>query len=138
MLKDINWIAVIVAVVLLEVLGFLWYGVVFEARWLAALGHTPDMSNANTMMALGAVNQAIAVIGLAWLIRRLGADSVAAAVKVALAAWLFFNFTTMAIEYLYEGHTAELLAMNMAFQLIAYVLAAVVLALLKPKAVAAA
>jgi hypothetical protein len=137
MLKGVNWIAVVAAVVLLEVLGYVWYAHLFEARWTAALGATPDPSRANLMMGLGVITTAISVLGLAWLIRQLGVASVGRAVGVALAAWFFFNFTTMAIEYLYLGHKAELVLINMAYQIVAYVVAAIVLALFKPKPAAA-
>lgn len=138
MSKGVNWIAVVVAVVLLEVAGYVWYAVLFTERWVAALGHTPDPARQNMMMGLGVVTTVITVLGLAWLNARLGVTSVAQSVGVALAAWFFFDFTTMAIEYLYLGHTAELVAINIAFQVVAYVLAGVVLGLLKPRAQAAA
>jgi len=138
MSKGVNWMAVLVAVVLLEVLGYVWYTFLFAARWTAALGHTPDPSQQNLMMGLGVVTTAISVVGLAWLIGRLEAGSLPKAVGVALAAWFFFNFTTMAVDYLYLGHTAELVAINMAYQLVAYALAGAVIGLMKPKARAAA
>jgi hypothetical protein len=72
----------------------------FAERWAAALGYAPDASKQNMMMGLGVITTAISVVGLAWLIRRLGATNLAQAAGVALAAWFFFNFTTMAIEYL--------------------------------------
>jgi len=137
MMKGVNWIAVLVAVVLLEVLGYVWYTVLFAERWVAALGYTPDASKQNMMMGLGVVTTAISVVGLAWLIRRLGATSLPQAAGVALAAWFFFNFTTMAIEYLYLGHKPELVVINMAYQIVAYVLAGVVLAVVKPRVKAA-
>jgi hypothetical protein len=137
MLKGVNWIAVIVAVVLLQALGYVWYTYLFGAQWAAALGSTPDPSRANLMMGLGVVTTVISVIGLAWLILRLDAMSLGRAVGVAMAAWFFFNFTTMAIEYLYLGHKAELVLINIGYQFVAYLLAAVILALVKPKVAAA-
>ena len=44
MFKGINWIAVIVAVVLVQVLGFLWYGPLFGAMW-HQLNPTAPMSS---------------------------------------------------------------------------------------------
>ena len=134
MLKGVNWIAVLVAVVLLEALGYLWYGPLFGERWMAALGKEPDMSNQAMTMSLGVVNTIIIVLGLSWLLRRLGANSLNAALMGALAAWFFFDFTTMAIEYIYVGHSAEFVLINMGFQLVSYVLAGAVLGLMKPKA----
>jgi hypothetical protein len=41
MLKGVNWIAVVVAVVLLEGLGMLWYGPLFGKAWMAAMPTRP-------------------------------------------------------------------------------------------------
>jgi hypothetical protein len=131
MLKGVNWIAVLVAVVLLEGLGFLWYGPLFGAAWMAALPYKPDMTNASTLLAVGVVNTVVVTVGLAWLIARLGATSLTAAVGICLAAWLFFDFTTQALEYLYMGLPAQLVAINMGFQLASYLITGVVLALVK-------
>ena len=140
MLKGVNWIAVIVAIVLLEVLGYLWYGPLFGEAWTAALGHEPDMSNANTLMAIGVVNTLVVVIGLAWLTGRLGATTLVHSVMVSLAAWFFFDFTTQALEYLYMGMSQQLVCINMGYQLVSYVVTGAVLALVtfgRPAAAAA-
>ena len=80
MFKNINWIAVIIAVVLLEVLGFLWYGPVLGEAWSVAyrdsIGRDPDMSNLVVTQSLGVVNTLILVFGLAWLFGRMGCASI--------------------------------------------------------------
>lgn len=131
MLKGINWIAVIVAVVLLEGLGMLWYGPLFGAAWTAALGHTPDMTDQNMKMAIGVVNTLVVVLGLSWLIRRLGAASLNAAVLVSVAAWFFFSFTTQALEYLYMGMSLNFVLINMGYLLASCVIAGATLSLVK-------
>jgi len=73
MLKGFNWIGALVALVLMEALGFLWYGPLFGDMWMKALGTTPDMSNATVNMVLGAVVTVIIIVGIDWLLRRLGA-----------------------------------------------------------------
>lgn len=138
MFQGINWIAVLVAIVLQQVLGYVWYEPLFGAQWLAALGREPDMSNVAMNMSLGVVNTAIIAVGLAWLIGRLGAYTLQGGVMTALAAWFFFNFTTMAIDYLYVGLSATLVGINMGYQLAAYLIAGAVLGFMKPKAAAAA
>jgi len=136
-MKGVNWIAVIVAFVVLQALGFLWYGPLFGTAWMAELGPAPHASDATRALALGAVNTVIVVLGLAWLVSRLGARSVAASAGAALAAWFFFDFTTMTVDYLYLGHSAKLVGINMGYQLVAYALTGAVLGMLKPKAAVA-
>ena len=131
MLKGINWVAVIVAIVLLEVLAIAWYGPLFGAAWTEALGRELDTANTNTLMAIGVVNTLLVVLGLAWLIRRLGAATLQSAVMVSVAAWFFFSFTTQALEYLYMGMSLEFVAINMGYLLVAFVVAGAVLNLVR-------
>lgn len=131
MLKGVNWVAVAIGVVVLEALGFVWYGPLFGTAWQAALGHEVDTSNTNLMMSLGAANSIIIVSGLAWLTGRLGATSLVQSVTVSLTAWFFFDFTTQALEYLYMGMSQQLVLINMGYQFVSYALAGAVLALVK-------
>jgi hypothetical protein len=139
MLKGVNWIAVIIAVVLLQVLGFLWFGPVFGKAWAAAMGKTGDMSGgSNMLMALGAVNTLICVVGLAWLLGKVGAATLGAAITTSVTAWFFFSFTTSSLEYIYMGMSLQLLELNAGYLLVAFVLAGATLNLVKFGAPAAA
>jgi hypothetical protein len=137
MLKGVNWIAVVVAVVLLQGLGMAWYGPLFGKAWLAALGHNPPGGETNLLMGLGVVNSLIVVLGLAWLNRRLGAATLGAAVTTAPAAWVAFAFTTQALEYLYMGMSRDFVLINMGYLLAAYLVAGATLALVRLGAPAA-
>ena len=136
MLKGVNWIAVLVSVVVLEIVGFLWYAVIFQQVWMAALGAPQDPKPMAVAQTLGMINTLIIVIGIDWLLRRLNVAGLAATVTAALTAWLFFDFTTMAIDYFYVGHTATLVLINMGYQLVAYALAGAVFGLAPRKAAA--
>ena len=144
MLKGINWIAVIVAVVALELVGYLWYGMLFAKPCtdaMTAAGHTPDASNTSILMSIGVVNTLVIVLGLSWLTRRLGATSLAASVSLALAAWFFFDLTTQSLEYLYMAMPVTVMEINIGYQLVSYLLAGAILALVRvgaPQSAAAA
>ena len=133
MLKGVNWIAVLASVVVLEIVGFLWYAVIFQQVWLAALGAPQDPKPVAVAQGLGMINTLIVVMGLDWLLRRLNRTGLAASVATALLAWLVFDFTTMAIDYLYVGHTGALVLINMGYQLVAYALAGAIFGLLGQK-----
>jgi len=146
MLKGVNWIAVLVAVVLLEVIGFLWYGMIFSSAWVAemnAVGLRPDMSGSaqTTSIALGAVLIIIEVLGLAWLLRRLETTNWRVGALDGFSAWFFFGLTTQGMEYVYMGFTPKLMAINCGQLLLSYVVAGAVVGGLKfgaPKAAVAA
>lgn len=132
MLKGINWISVIIAFVLLEGLGYVWYGMVFNDAWtaeMASIGLKPDMSSAaqTTSLVLGAVLIIVQVLGVSWLIRRLGVTGLMAGVTSALTAYVFFALTTQGIEYAYMGFTPKLMAINCGQLALSYVLAGAVL-----------
>jgi hypothetical protein len=142
MLKGINWISVIIAVVLLEVLGYVWYGMVFSSAWAAemtAIGLKPDMSSAaqTTSITEGVVLTVVQVLGLSWLLRRLGAGTFQAGLMAGLAAYVFFGLTTQAMEYVYMGFTPKLMAINCGELALAYLLAGAVLGGVKFGAAAA-
>jgi hypothetical protein len=134
MLKSVNWIAVVVATIVLEVLGYVWYAVVFKAAFMAAGGgaQTNGLSQ-GAAYGFGVINTLIIMIGLSWLIGRLGRGGLMASVGGALAAWLFFDFTTMALDYLYQGQSARLVQINMGEQVVSYLLAGVIFGLLPAK-----
>jgi hypothetical protein len=132
MLKGINWISVLIAVVLLEVLGYVWYGVVFKDAWIAemtAIGLNPDMSGTPPTTALieGVILTVVQVLGLSWLLRKLGAASFQAGLTAGLAAYVFFGLTTQGLEYVYMGFTPKLMAINCGQLALAYLLAGAVL-----------
>jgi hypothetical protein len=137
MLKGITWLAVAIAVVLLEVLGFVYYGVLVQGPWTAAytasLGRAPDMSTAAVSQSIGVVNTVILVIGVSWALRRMGITGTAA-IGAALAVWFFFDFTTMAVDYVYMAMSPTLVGINMGYQLLSYLIAGAVIGLAPRKA----
>ena len=137
MFKGVNWVAVAVSVILVEVLGFLWYGPVFGKAWLAAftasLGRPPTGGAMAVTMSLGVVNSLILVFGLAWIVARLGAAGTRA-IALAVGIWFLFDFTTMAVEYLYMGLSPALVGLNMGYQLAAYAITGAVLAFMPRRA----
>jgi hypothetical protein len=132
MLKGVNWISVLLAVVLLEVLGYLWFGMVFNAAWMAevqGLGLKPDMSSAaqTTSLIEGVVVTVVLVLGMAWLVGRLAANTLQSGMTAGFWAWLFFGLTTQALEYVYMGFTPTLMAINGGYLLLSFLIAGAVL-----------
>ena len=134
MLKGASWVAIVVAVVLLEVLGYLWYGIWFQRAWadaMTAAGEPPNNSNVAIMQSLGVVNTLVVVLGLAWLTQRLGATTLAASIGASVAAWFVFDLTTQSLDYLYMAMPVRVMEINIGYQFAAYVLAGAVLGLVK-------
>ena len=75
----INHLAAIVCIILLHVLGAIWYGPLFGESWMGAIGLTMADAEANPPGAgvwiTNFVNSALAVYVLAWLFTRLNVTS---------------------------------------------------------------
>ena len=84
----INHVAVIVAVIVHQVLGFLWYSVApFAATRLEALGKSPEKRNAvdPAALAMDIAGWFLASYLIAWLIQKTNSDRLSAA-----PSWVFF------------------------------------------------
>lgn len=139
-MKSINWAGVVVAVVLAEVIGILWYGMAFKAQWMALSGVTDDGGGATTSMVLGAVNELVVAIGLSWLVGKTGAANLMGGVTAGLLAAVFFACTTDAMAYIYGGANTGLIPINFGYLLVSYAVmgAAVAVVRLPMKSAAAA
>jgi hypothetical protein len=63
---DINWLAVIVAAVVHQALGALWYGPLFGTAWLAGMGKTrEDIGAPGPAYAVSALASLVAAVVLA-------------------------------------------------------------------------
>lgn len=139
-MKSINWAGVVVAVILAEVVGVLWYGMAFGDKWMALSGVTPQPDNANTSMAIGAVNELVVAIGLSWLVGKTGAANLMGGVTTGLLAAIFFACTTDAMAYIYAGANTGLIPINFGYLLVSYAVmgAAVAVVRLPARSAAAA
>ena len=119
-MKGINWAGVIAAVVVGQVIGFLWYGMIFEEQWMALSGVTPSGDAANTAMALGVVNQLVVAVGLGWLVNALGNATLVGGAKTGLLAGVFFAATTAAQNFIYGQANTGLIPIDIGYLLVAY------------------
>ena len=119
-MKGINWAGVIAALVVGQVIGFLWYGMIFEEQWMALSGVTPSGDAANMAMAYGALNQLVVAVGLAWLIGKTGSATLVGGAMAGLAAGVFFAATTAAQAFIYGGADTGLIPIDIGYLLVAY------------------
>jgi hypothetical protein len=139
-MKSINWAGVIVAVVLAEVIGILWYGMAFKAQWMALMNIPTGTGGSTTAMVLGAVNELVVAVGLSWLVGKTGAANLIGGVTAGLLAAIFFACTTDAMAYIYAGENTGLFPINFGYLLVSYAVmgAAVAVVRLPMKSTAAA
>jgi hypothetical protein len=119
-MKGINWVGVVVALIVGQVIGFLWYGMIFEEQWMALSGVTAADVEAGPSMALGVVNQLVVAIGLAWLINKTGAATLVGGATAGLLAGFFFAATATAQNFIYGGADTGLIPIDIGYLLVAY------------------
>jgi hypothetical protein len=121
-MKQINWLGAIVALIVSQGLGMLWYGMLFGELWKNAVKVDMSASVPVTMTA-GAVDNLVVIAGLAWLVPKLGWESWVGGAKVGLAAALLFAVPAAILDPIYAGAPLELLAVEGGYILIYMVIA---------------
>jgi len=121
MFKGMNWAGVILALIAGELLGMLWYGMLFEEQWVRLSGVTiPEGADTTVPMLIGAVNTLVVVLGLAWLTARLGDTSWAAGARTGLIAGVVFACTTAALNFIYGQQDTGLVPIDFGYLLVLY------------------
>lgn len=136
-MKQVNWLGLVVALIAGQVIGIVWYGNVFSAAWMEAQRLTEaDFVGQDWKMGLGVLNMIVILLGLDWLIRRLGGIGYVAGAKVALAACVCFALTVAALNYIYAAGSLSLMLIDGGYQVLTYVVGGALLGglKLKPKA----
>ena len=95
---DVNYLAVILAAVAAQVLGFLWYGPLFAEPWMRMRGYTRADAGGGgpAIYAIPVLTALLLAYVLARLVDMVGADDVGECIAVAAFCWLGFAATVQA------------------------------------------
>jgi hypothetical protein len=134
-MKQVNWLGLVVSLVVGQVIGFLWYGTLFAQAWMKATGVT-EAAGQEWKMGLGILNMVVVLLGLDWLIRRVGTTGFVGGAKTALTACVLFALTVLSLNYIYANGAPALLWIDGGYQLLTYAIGGALLGglRLKPKA----
>lgn len=117
---DVNWLSVLIATVVHQVIGALWYGVVFRDTWLRAMGTTREEVGAaggpDATMAFGAVSSLISVVALALIMGLIDAPGLLDGVVIGAIAGIGFVAASTFMNGLYEQRKPLLTALFGAYQ----------------------
>lgn len=105
-LGAINWLAVVVAIVVAQVVGFLWYGPLFSKQWMAALGRTEEDIRAEgpgPAIFIGIVHSVLIAIALAILLTMSDTPDLVSGIKLALLTIVAFGIATVVTQGTYEN-----------------------------------
>ena len=129
-LSRINWIAVLIATVLGFGVGAIWFNMkVFGNAWMTDLGKKrEDFTNSPAQtMGVSFVTTLLTAIGVAWLIRLLGAYSFMGGIKVGLLVGVAFVATSYLSDGLFENRKTRLIAITAAHRIVMFVVMGAIL-----------
>jgi uncharacterized protein DUF1761 len=138
-LSHINWLAVLVAGIVIFALGGLWYSkLLFANRWIALQNRTEEQmraqmasSNMPVMYASVFLTGLITAWGMALVLAHFSSDIAMTAAHGAMFGflfWLAFAATTSYGTALFSGKPKQLWLIDSAYNLVSFVLAGIILA----------
>lgn len=131
---DLNYLAILVAVVFNQLLGAFWYST-FANPWMAETGMTQEdiegMKGTPQQWVPYVVAIVLAIVftlGLALLVQGMEATNAGEGLGLGVLAAVGFVLTSHGVNYAFEGRSLKLLAINVGYPLISYAVIGLVLA----------
>ncbi len=132
MMDSTNWVAVVLAAVAYNAVGYAWYSdALFGKQWRKESGVSKsamsDSSKMGRMMAMMAVSSLLISYVLSVIYSVFQASDIGAALTGAFWVWLGFIASVMLNSVTYEGKSWNYYAINAGYQLVGIMVAGVVL-----------
>ena len=135
----VNILAILVAVVVNFVLGFLWYAKLFMKSWTKEMGYDPNMRPDGKAMAKGMALMVVGNFLFAWILAFYLAGwkfipgsaqmgTLSFAINSALSAWIGFFVPVHLSRVVWEKHSWKLFFINSGYHLVATGVVALILA----------
>lgn len=118
---EVNWVAIVVAVVASMVLGYVWYSMgVFGRRWMELIGKKEEdlREGAGAGMAGMLVSSGVTAYVLTHFVSYAGADTAYEGAVTGFWIWLGFMATVMLSEVFFEKRPFALFTINAGYQLV--------------------
>lgn len=129
-----NWLAFIVALVVTQVLGFLWYSdFLFAKAWTKAIGKTAKQIQDQadpSVYAYSVVGAAVMLLVLVNVLRWAGITETLPAIGAALLIWLGFVATSSAMNTAFEKRGWPLWLIDNGYHVVNAIVSAAILTLL--------
>jgi Protein of unknown function (DUF1761) len=125
-MPDINWLAAIVAGLVGMFVGGAWYGV-FGKAWIAETGLTPEQVQKMPKGKIYGVSALLSVLGAIGFAFFLGKVAPLTGALYGFTAGLFWVAGSFGINYLFEGKSLKLWAINGGYHTLQYTLIGLIL-----------
>lgn len=130
-MPTIRHLPTIVAAVVFFAIGAVWYNVL-SGPWLAGIGKSMDQlareqGNSPLPYAVGFAAILVMCYTLAWLLARLGADTLGAGLRVGVTVALGLVAAMLALNYGFEARAPALWAINAGYALVGLAIAGAII-----------
>lgn len=128
---NLNWLAVLVALIANMIIGALWYGPLFGKRWMKELGLTMEDIQSGSMVqpyAVAILNSFLMAFILANVIAWTGTTGIANGLLLGLLMWVGFTGFTFAVNHAFEGRSLQLWVINSGTYLVGLLVMGAILA----------
>jgi len=138
MTLHINFIAVIIAVIINFILGFIWYAALFSKAWTTEMGYDPNMRPDKKAMMKGMALMVIGSFLFVWVLafylagwqyipRANEMSPFMTAINSAISVWIGFFVPVHLTRVVWEKHSWKLFFINSSYHLVATAIVAVIL-----------
>ena len=132
-------VGILLATIALYMVGFLWYGIIFEKMWLSLSGITKEAAQ-TSMEAMGAMGyiwglliSLAQVLGLAYILHQSNASLLLTCAKIGAVIAVLIALPLMAYSSLYGDVPTALLGLNFGHTLVGYIIACAVISFFRGK-----
>jgi len=112
----LNAVGVLVSAIAFFLIGFVFYGLIFQDLWMGAMGIEPDPEAGVDPVELGKgfILSLTTAVFLGLALKKMGANGMMSALKKSAFLWLGFAVTTLAYGPLYSGYPLILFVLDSA------------------------
>lgn len=127
---NINYLAVILAVVSTMIVGSIWYApFAFGKTWMKLVGKTDkDIKGAGMAMSMMVVVALIEAVVLSYFINLMNAHTLLDGLKAGALIWVGFVATALGVHNIFEGRNIRLWLINAGYHLVNLVIMGMILA----------
>jgi hypothetical protein len=134
-LGQINWLAVLIAAVAHQAIGFIWYGLIFAKTWQAATGRTDEVvraeGGATQSLVVGSIAALVMAAAFAALLTISPDRDITTGVAWGLILGAGFVATTTVINGAYEGRKPIVTALFAGYEIIVLAVMGAILTTIK-------
>jgi hypothetical protein len=130
--QNLSWLAIVLASVSAFLLGFLWYSVLFQKRWMKENGFTTEtMKDANMakIFGLSFLLMVFAAFNLAMFVGK--APGPVFGTMAGFLAGFGWVFTFMGVSYLFERKSLALFLINAGYSVVSLTIMGLVIGLMQ-------